>query len=110
MLTRFVPDRHVDCNFQSMAELGVLGWLRASGSRSRVLTAMMYLNDPHWTGAPWPSTLPQRTLYGIMLALTHEAQKAANFVSTTACSGSMWKTMQASGEIIRTSCHGVGLW
>eukprot|EP00439_Symbiodinium_sp_Y106_P081004 s239_g19.t3 len=43
--------RHVDCNFQSMAELGVLGWLRASGSRSRVLTAMVYLNDPHWTGA-----------------------------------------------------------
>ncbi|CAJ1373960.1 unnamed protein product [Effrenium voratum] len=54
-LSRFEPGgrgygRHLDCNFQSAFELGISSWLRAAGSRARVLTAMVYLNDPDWAG------------------------------------------------------------
>ncbi|CAE8623853.1 unnamed protein product [Polarella glacialis] len=41
-------DRHLDCNLQSVFDLGVLAWLRATGNRARVLTAMVYLNDEDW--------------------------------------------------------------
>ena len=33
-----------------LVEMGLLGWLRASDYRHRVVTAILYLNSPDWTG------------------------------------------------------------
>jgi hypothetical protein len=42
--------RHLDrCNMP-LVEMGLLGWLRASDYRHRVVTAILYLNSPDWTG------------------------------------------------------------
>eukprot|EP00594_Rhizosolenia_setigera_P018685 CAMPEP_0178960502 /NCGR_PEP_ID=MMETSP0789-20121207/13003_1 /TAXON_ID=3005 /ORGANISM="Rhizosolenia setigera, Strain CCMP 1694" /LENGTH=292 /DNA_ID=CAMNT_0020643865 /DNA_START=53 /DNA_END=931 /DNA_ORIENTATION=- len=53
-LSQYSPDsslgyvRHKDrCDF-SFFEMGLLGWLRASDYRHRVITAILYLNTPHW--------------------------------------------------------------
>lgn len=42
--------RHLDRCTLPMAEMGLLGWLRASDYRHRVVTAILYLNSPDWTG------------------------------------------------------------
>ena len=42
--------RHLDrCNL-SMQEMGLVGWLRASDYRHRVVTAILYLNAADWSG------------------------------------------------------------
>ena len=52
-LSRYLPDgsiyvRHLDrCN-STLSETGLLGWLRASDYRHRVVTAILYLNSPQW--------------------------------------------------------------
>lgn len=54
-LARYQPDgsvhvRHLDrCNM-SISEMGVVGWLRASDYRHRVVTAILYLNVSDWDG------------------------------------------------------------
>ena len=54
-LARYHPDgsiyvRHLDrCNL-SMYEMGLVGWLRASDYRHRVVTAILYLNAADWSG------------------------------------------------------------
>ncbi|KAL7532535.1 hypothetical protein ACHAXR_004692 [Thalassiosira sp. AJA248-18] len=54
-LARYKPDgsvyvRHLDrCN-SSINEMGLVGWLRASDYRHRVVTAILYLNAPDWGG------------------------------------------------------------
>ncbi|KAL3775249.1 hypothetical protein ACHAW5_003677 [Stephanodiscus triporus] len=40
--------RHLDRCTLPMAEMGLLGWLRASDYRHRVVTAILYLNSPDW--------------------------------------------------------------
>ncbi len=42
--------RHLDRCDLPVAEMGLLGWLRASDYRHRVLTAILYLNSPDWNG------------------------------------------------------------
>eukprot|EP00933_Yihiella_yeosuensis_P051552 TRINITY_DN49518_c0_g1_i1.p1 TRINITY_DN49518_c0_g1~~TRINITY_DN49518_c0_g1_i1.p1 ORF type:complete len:310 (-),score=57.27 TRINITY_DN49518_c0_g1_i1:202-1131(-) len=44
--------RHLDCNLQSIFDLGPLAWLKASGNRARVITAILYLNDDDWGTVP----------------------------------------------------------
>lgn len=52
-LSRYLPNgsiyvRHLDrCN-SSLSEMGLLGWLRSSDYRHRVVTAILYLNVPKW--------------------------------------------------------------
>mmetsp|Transcript_29752 Transcript_29752/g.67184 ORF Transcript_29752/g.67184 Transcript_29752/m.67184 type:complete len:181 (-) Transcript_29752:26-568(-) len=54
-LSRYAPDgsiyvRHLDrCN-STLQEMGLLGWLRASDYRGRVITAILYLNARDWDG------------------------------------------------------------
>ena len=54
-LSRYEPDgsiyvRHLDrCN-STLQEMGLLGWLRASDYRGRVVTAILYLNVRDWDG------------------------------------------------------------
>lgn len=55
-LARYKPDgssvyvRHLDrCNM-TLHEMGLMGWLRASDYRHRVVTAILYLNSPQWDG------------------------------------------------------------
>lgn len=40
--------RHLDRCTLSIGEMGLLGWLRASDYRHRVITAILYLNSPTW--------------------------------------------------------------
>lgn len=40
--------RHLDRCTLSISEMGLLGWLRASDYRHRVITAILYLNSPTW--------------------------------------------------------------
>ena len=40
--------RHLDRCTLSISEMGLLGWLRASDYRHRVITAILYLNSPSW--------------------------------------------------------------
>jgi hypothetical protein len=54
-LARYRPDgsiyvRHLDRCTSTIDEMGLLGWLRASDQRCRVVTAILYLNDPDWNG------------------------------------------------------------
>ena len=54
-LAHYKPDgsiyvRHLDrCN-STLQEMGLLGWLRASDYRYRVVTAILYLNARDWDG------------------------------------------------------------
>ena len=52
-LARYLPDgsvyiRHLDKCTSSLAEMGLLGWLRSSDYRHRVVTAILYLNEKDW--------------------------------------------------------------
>ena len=42
--------RHLDRCDLPVTEMGLLGWLRASDYRHRVVTAILYLNPPDWNG------------------------------------------------------------
>merc|ERR1712070_705811 len=44
--------RHLDACLDSVYEIGLLGWLRVSDYRARVLTSILYLNDPDWRPGP----------------------------------------------------------
>jgi hypothetical protein len=52
-LSQYVPGggyvRHVDRCLSTMAEMGLLGWWRASDYRHRTVTAILYLNDEQWS-------------------------------------------------------------
>ena len=52
-LARYLPDgsvyiRHLDKCTSTLAEMGLLGWLRSSDYRYRAVTIILYLNDPAW--------------------------------------------------------------
>jgi hypothetical protein len=53
-LAMYKPDgtsvyvRHLDRCHLSLSEMGLVGWLRASDYRHRVVTAILYLNAPGW--------------------------------------------------------------
>jgi len=52
-LARYLPDgsvyiRHLDKCTSTLAEMGLLGWLRSSDYRYRAVTIILYLNDPEW--------------------------------------------------------------
>ena len=52
-LARYLPDgsmyvRHLDKCTSGVSEMGLIGWLRASDYRYRAVTAILYLNSPHW--------------------------------------------------------------
>merc|ERR1711939_499892 len=40
--------RHFDCCMDSILEMGLLEYLRSSDYRERVVTMILYLNDPDW--------------------------------------------------------------
>lgn len=43
--------RHLDACIDSVFDIGLLAWLRVSDYRERSVTAILYLNDPHWGDA-----------------------------------------------------------
>lgn len=51
-LSQYMPGggyvRHVDRCLSTVAEMGLLGWWRASDYRHRTVTAILYLNDEQW--------------------------------------------------------------
>jgi 2OG-Fe(II) oxygenase superfamily len=52
-LAKYRPDgsifvRHLDKCTTPLLEMGLLGWFRASDYRYRVVTCILYLNDPDW--------------------------------------------------------------
>ena len=52
-LARYLPDgsiyvRHLDKCTSGISEMGLIEWLRASDYRYRAVTAILYLNSPHW--------------------------------------------------------------
>ncbi|GFH52473.1 hypothetical protein CTEN210_08949 [Chaetoceros tenuissimus] len=54
-LSRYISDgqlygykRHLDRCTESLSEMGLLGWLRASDYRHRSVTCILYLNSPDW--------------------------------------------------------------
>jgi len=52
-LARYLPDgsvyvRHLDRCESTLAEMGLLGWLRSSDYRHRTVTAILYLNSSKW--------------------------------------------------------------